>query len=272
MRLVTLLRCSHPEPVAAVTLLVTVLAIAGGRGPGAIWVAAAVLAGQLFVGWTNDYLDRDRDAAAGRSDKPIAAGQIGPGAVRRAAAVALPLAALLSLASGLPATLVHVVAIGAATVYNLWLKFTVLSPLPYAIAFGLVPAFVTFGLAHSHAPPLWAVTAGALIGAGAHFAQVLPDIDADREMGVLGLPQRMGRLNSAVAAATLLAAAALAVGLGPGQSLDGAKWAILILGVVLAAAVMLLALTGRPRRAFHATIATAAVVVAGFVLSGSALA
>ena len=50
-----LARCSHPEPVVMVTAVCGVLAILAGRAWGTVWVVLAVLAGQLFVGWTNDY-------------------------------------------------------------------------------------------------------------------------------------------------------------------------------------------------------------------------
>ena len=64
-----LLGCSHPEPVVAVTGIVTVLSISAGRGPyRAALMATAVLCGQLFVGWTNDLLDADLDAASGRTE------------------------------------------------------------------------------------------------------------------------------------------------------------------------------------------------------------
>jgi heme O synthase-like polyprenyltransferase len=52
-------------------------------------VVLAVLAGQLFVGWSNDYLDRRLDAEAGREDKPLARGELEPRTVAIAAAVAL---------------------------------------------------------------------------------------------------------------------------------------------------------------------------------------
>ena len=39
-------------------------------------VVAAVLAGQLSIGWLNDVLDAERDRTAGRADKPVAAGAV----------------------------------------------------------------------------------------------------------------------------------------------------------------------------------------------------
>src|ERR1700723_2838269 len=72
-----LLRASHPEPTVMVTALAVALAIGTGRsGVGVLFVGAAVLAGQLSVGWHNDGRDALRARAAGRSDKPVVAGDI----------------------------------------------------------------------------------------------------------------------------------------------------------------------------------------------------
>ena len=51
---------------------------------GVLLTGLAVLAGQLSIGWSNDLLDRSRDVAAGRSDKPLATGAADPRTVRRA--------------------------------------------------------------------------------------------------------------------------------------------------------------------------------------------
>src|ERR1019366_3031680 len=81
-----LLRASHPEPTGMVTALA--VALPGGTGraaAGVVAAGAAVLAGQLSVGWHNDWLDAGRDAASGRPDKPVAAGDISPRPVARCA-------------------------------------------------------------------------------------------------------------------------------------------------------------------------------------------
>ena len=94
----------------------------------------------------------------------------------------------LSLLSGWRAAAVHLVAVLLAWGYDLGLKSTVWSVVPYTVSFGLLPAFVTLGLPGAPWPPWWATAAGALLGAGAHFANVLPDLDDDLATGVLGLP------------------------------------------------------------------------------------
>src|SRR4051794_5876059 len=95
-----LLRACHFQPTLAVTAITGILALVAGRGLGVIAVVAAVLCGQLSVGWSNDWLDRDRDRRAGRTDKPVAVGTVAVTTVRRAATTALVLTVPLSLLSG----------------------------------------------------------------------------------------------------------------------------------------------------------------------------
>jgi heme o synthase len=210
-----LVRASHPEPAAAVTTVSAALAASVGRGVGGtLAVAAAVLAGQLSVGWMNDYLDRERDVRSGRTDKPVAVGLLDPASVRTATLVAAVGVVPLSLLSGLLAGCLHLLAVASAWAYNLRLKATALSVLPYAVSFGLLPAFITAGLP-GHPVVGWLVAAGALLGAGGHFANVLPDIEDDLRTGVRGLPHRIGPFGSRLAAALLLIAASVVLALGP---------------------------------------------------------
>jgi len=210
-----LLRACHPEPALAVTLVTTSFAVMAGIGTGVVWLLPAVLCGQLSVGWSNDVIDRHRDAAAGRRDKPIVSGDVPASVVAAGAVVALVLAVPLSFGIGWRAALVHIVGLAAATSYNLGVKATPFSPLPYAVAFGGLPAFVVLGLEGHPAPPLWLVAAGALVGIGAHFANVVPDVADDIRLGVVGLPHRFGARGAAVVAALLLVAASVVLALGP---------------------------------------------------------
>ena len=80
----------HPGPVAVVTTASIGLArVFGGQRREALRVGAAVLAGQLAIGWQNDWVDAERDRLARRSDKPIPSGLVGLGTVGTAA-VLLP--------------------------------------------------------------------------------------------------------------------------------------------------------------------------------------
>ena len=261
----------HPEPTLAVTTLATVLAVSAGRGIGSAWVAAAVFCGQLSVGWGNDYLDRDRDRLAGRAAKPVASGRVDPALVRRAAWVALVLAALLSLASGPAATAVHLLALLMAHLYNLGLKSSPFSVVPYAVAFAQLPAFIALGLRPPHLPPVWAVAAAGLIGAAAHFTQTLPDLELDAASGMKGLPHRLGARGSLAAVGFLLAAGALAAALGPIGRPPPAALVTLGLSLALVVAVLVEGALRRYSAAFHLTIAAAGAAVATFLVTGRQL-
>jgi 4-hydroxybenzoate polyprenyltransferase len=268
-----LVRACHPEPTAAVAAMVTALAAASGRSAGGCAVVGlAVLAGQTSVGWSNDLMDMRRDTAAGRSDKPLVTGVLRPRTVRLATGTALLVCVAASLACGPTAGPAHLTGVAAAWAYNARLKRTLWSWLPYAVGFGLLPAFVTLGLPGRPAPPLWAVAAAALLGVGAHITNVLPDIEADLDAGVRGLPQRLGRRRCRLLApAPLLAAAALVV-LGPPGPPGPIGWtALAVTGAAALATVTPAVARVHPRLPFLASLAMAATSVGLLVLSGHAL-
>ncbi len=259
---------AHAGPTVAVTAVTGLLALDVGRGAaGIVWAAGAMAIGQLSVGWSNDWVDRDRDRAADRQGKPLVRGDMSDRALVRAAVIALALAVALSFGSGRPAGLAHTVALAAAWTYNLVLKGTVGSAVPYLLAFGLLPAFVVLGLPGHPWPPWWLMAAGALLGGGAHFVNVLPDLADDARLGVRGLPQRLGGPSSAVVGAVLLAAAAVVLALAPAGPPGVVGWLGLALGLGVAAAVATVtARDGNPRLPFQLCLAVAAADVVLLIL------
>jgi 4-hydroxybenzoate polyprenyltransferase len=245
------------------------LALATGRGWGALWTVAAVGAGQLAVGWSNDWLDREQDRARARTDKPLALDQVQPGTVRNAAGVALLACVPLSFASGAASALAHLAAVGSALAYNAGLKSRPFSAVPYAVSFGLLPAVVTLGPPLHRWPHLWVMVAGALIGVGGHFTQVLGDIPTDRLEGVRGLPQILGKRASAILAALALLAATLLEVLAPG--LAPVSLVALALAAAGAAGIVTSTLTGRAALAFRLTLGVALVAVLALLLGGRSL-
>jgi 4-hydroxybenzoate polyprenyltransferase len=265
-----LVRASHPEPTVAVTAIATALAVSTGLGWRALLVTAAFLTGQLSVGWSNDWIDAARDARTGRSDKPVAVGELPAARVRTAALTAAALCVPASLALGWRAGLLHLAAVAAAWAYNARLKSTLLSWAPYAFAFGAVPSIVTLAVDEPVLAPWWATAAGALLGVGAHLCNVLPDLEEDLATGVRGLPHVLGPGRSAAVAAALLLAAAVVLAVGPGR--PGATAAV---AVVVAAAVtgagLLRSRTAGSRDAFRAAILVAAICVGLLVARGAVL-
>lgn len=256
--LLALLVASHPGPGLVVTALATMLAVAADQPWSTVLVLAlAVLAGQLTIGWVNDLLDAGRDRVVGRADKPLATGDLGPRVVVGALVVAGLACVALSLAAGWRGGLVHLVLlVGSAQAYNLGLKATAASWVPYAVAFGSLPAVASLAGPDPALPPWWAVCAGAALGVGAHVLNALPDLDDDARTGVRGLPHRLGVARARPLAAGLLVIASVVVVLGPGAP---PTWAWVALVVVVALAVW--TLVGRGRGPFWAAAATALVDV-----------
>ncbi|CAN5319161.1 UbiA family prenyltransferase [soil metagenome] len=291
-----LVSACHPGPTVAVTTLSLVLSIAIGLAPlRVVEVGAAILAGQLAIGWSNDWLDARRDIDVGRTDKPVATGAVLASTVRTAFIVAVVAVIPLSLLLGLPAAAASLLLTASGLGYNLWLKKTALSWLPYVVSFGLLPLVVTLASTPPAVAAWWVVASGSLLGLAAHFANVLPDLDDDRATGVRGLPHRLGRIGSGFAAfgSLLLASAAVTFGatltrgatLEPGEAARYSDAPLAVaagptvfglagfaIGVVIAGVGVWLVLTRPPgRQLFRLIIASALIDVVLLALSGSRL-
>jgi protoheme IX farnesyltransferase len=213
-----LLRACHPEPAAAVTAVTALLTVGAGlRLWPAVGVTATIAASQLAVGWSNDAIDAHRDGVTGRADKPVARGAVSRRIVTVSALLAavatVALAGAMGAVAGWGATTVALLGLASALAYNWPLKSTVVSVLPYAVSFAALPAFVV--LVSGRPVPVWLVVAGALLGAGAHFANVVPDLADDARTGVRGLPHRVGARGSVLVAAALLVAVTVLLVVGP---------------------------------------------------------
>lgn len=214
-------RLVHPAPTAAVILLSAalgaILLAQAGRPIGGswAWTVAAVAGSQIFVGATNDLVDRSRDAAAGRLTKPLAAGQVSMGVGSWIAASGLGLQLAASAWLGLAPLLFGLVAVLSALAYNVWLSRTPWSVLPYLVSFGVLPLWIASGVG----VPIERVAVAPLLvapfAAAAHLANVLRDFDADAALGSRNVAQLLGRRTAHLLAWGL----ALAVGLGVGLTL-----------------------------------------------------
>ena len=161
---------------------------------------------------------------------------LAPGGRHRGRCRAAGRATVLSLALGWQPGLASLTVVACGWLYNLGLKATAFSFVPYAIAFGMLPAVATLALPDPTWPAPWAMVAGALFGVSAHLANVLPDLDDDIDTGVRGLPHRIGARATAVACPVLLGAASLVILWGTsGGSGTGAGWrwvaAVALVGV-----------------------------------------
>ncbi len=270
VRFAALVRACHPEPTLAVTLAAALLAVAVRRtGSGVGAVAGTVLASQLCVGWSNDWLDAGRDALVNRPDKPIAAGRIPRRTVGAAGLLAGLALVPLALLSGWPAAVAAGLGLASGLAYNWPLKSSPLSPLPYLVSFAALAAFVVLGKPAS--PPWWLLAAAALLGAGAHFVNVLPDLADDARTGVRGLPHRLGAGGSWLAGGVLLLAATLVLVLGPPGAPSRAGLAILVGTAVALPAGAVACWRGGSRYAFRTVMVIALSDVVLLMLDGMSI-
>jgi len=203
------LRAAHFGPTLMVTTITFVLALSQFSLIDALRVAIAIFAGQLVVGWSNDLIDAPLDIAAQRTKKPIVGREINIDQLRKSIVFALLAALSLSLLSplGLIGTLIHFLGLLSATLYNLKLKSTILSPLAFIVSFGALPWAIY--LPTGNQPPLWLFIDFMLISVAFHFFNVLKDFQWDINQGVLGLPQQLGRNASLVISISLVISAIL---------------------------------------------------------------
>jgi 4-hydroxybenzoate polyprenyltransferase len=206
-----LLHAAPAFTVIAIGLAFGVVAARGRPDPARLALLAGLLAtNQYAAGALNDAVDAADDAAAGRG-KPIQAGSISETAVRRLAVAS----GIASLGFGLalsPATFgLAVTGLACAWSYDLWLKGTPASVLPFAVALPVVPLF-GYGAAGRFPGVLWWVWPVGFLGAVAvHLADALPDVESDRSVGARGLVPRLGVRRAAwLAGAAYTGAAAIA--------------------------------------------------------------
>ncbi|MEY2815100.1 MAG: hypothetical protein RIS05_848 [Actinomycetota bacterium] len=209
--IIGLAKASHFGPTLIVTLASFFIAELYWPLASSVLIALAIFSGQLIVGWSNDLIDYKDDLAHQRLKKPLVAGLISIPFLRSALTLVIPIALLLNLSGplGLTAGGLSLFTIGWAIAYNLYFKFNLFSPLPYAIAFGLLPSLIA--MSAGEIPPPWMWTTGALFGCAAHFINVIKDMEQDQASGIRGLPQRCGSKVSLVVAVSLLALTAAIV-------------------------------------------------------------
>jgi 4-hydroxybenzoate polyprenyltransferase len=193
-----LVRAAHPRQALLTAVGMTVAAALAGRpSRELLLILGTVVVGQVILGWFNDLVDRRRDARHRRTGKPLADGRLDPGTVWFCLALAVFLVVPLSVANGLYAGSAYLIslAIGLAGQW-VWLRKGFFSWLPWAAAYSLYPAFLSYGGwggQERGAPPELLITGlAALLGVGVHFLTALWGLVPDNEDGWTYLPLKLG--------------------------------------------------------------------------------
>jgi 4-hydroxybenzoate polyprenyltransferase len=233
------LRLIHPAPAFAVVLLSAALGAillnqSGHPPDGRLLLTVLSVAGsQVATGAFNDWADRARDAAV-RPEKPLAAGELRPGAALGVGLAGIGLQLVSSAPLGPLPLLLGAAATASALAYDLWLSRTPASVLPYLVSFGLLPLWIASGVG----VPLERVAAASLLvapfAAAAHLANTLRDFETDAAAASRSLAQLLGRRAAHLLALGMAAGVGLvvAVSLGVGGQLRPASLALGVIGLV----------------------------------------
>ncbi len=167
---------------------------------------------QFGIGATNDLVDAPRDAGH-KPGKPIPAGLVPPTLARAVAVIAFGSGLILSIPSGFPTMTLAVVVIGIGLAYDLRLKGTAWSWLPFAVGIPILPVFGWLG-ATGGLPPVFVLLVPVAVAAGAALAvaNALVDVERDRAAGVSSIATSLGAERAwAVQACLVVAIAVVAV-------------------------------------------------------------
>ena len=237
-----LARLVHPFPSALDAAVTVALALlAGASGGRALLLGASMLAIQLSIGAFNDLFDLPADMVAGRS-KPLVDGRVGArpalGVGIACGLAGLVLAGFAGLATGLVACAGY----GIGLAYDLRLKASPWSWLPYAAGIPLLPVFAWEGATGSLPTPILGLAGlGVLAGTGLAIANSLAD--AERDAASLtatiatalghGRAIRLGALLDAAAGGIATITAIMLAGPNLGTVIACAGAAMLAVGVAL---------------------------------------
>lgn len=189
------IRLMHPWPVLMVMLATTMLALLAMREFNLLrllTVLLTVFTSQYAIGALNEYCDRDLDRAAQRP-KPIVEGLVSPTVALWLAIASFGLMVLLAASSGPLLFALCLAAGGSGLLYDLGLKRTWFSWLPYFISFPLLPIWVGSAMRGGfEARLLWIVPVLGSLVIGLHLGNSLPDVELDRQQGSRSLSVVLG--------------------------------------------------------------------------------
>ena len=248
-------RVIHPFPVALnVAATIGLAAIANDgipTGSTLLRLAGAMFCAQAAIGASNDYCDRELDAET-KPHKPIVRGLLEPRTALVLAGAFALIGGAITATFGPLSLAVGAIGLAAGLAYNVRLKRSLLSPLPFMIALPALPFWVWVSVDQFTGELWWLVPFAPLAGLAVHLSNTLPDIEADSAAGVRGLAHTIGAdATRRLAWGSFAMALVLAVALGFHLDYD---WRPFAAGAVLATALLAGAIGAhvvRPGQAAH---------------------
>jgi len=193
---VLLVRAAHPRQALLTAAAFALAAVLSGRAAREVGlVAVTVLVGQAVLGWDNDLVDETDDRADERTAKPLVGGGLDRGTLGFWLACGVLLVVPLSLSSGIDAGLAYLLSLAVGALGNRLLRRGPLSWVPWAIAFALYPAYLSYGGwgggAEGHPPTIPITLATAFLGIGVHVLVTLRGLVDDNRAGRRHVPLRL---------------------------------------------------------------------------------
>jgi 4-hydroxybenzoate polyprenyltransferase len=216
-----LLRLVHPFPSLLDAAVTAAIAAIAGAGAGLVaLLAGAMLLLQLGIGAANDWADAAADRTA-QPGKPVPSGLVRRSAAARIAFVAAAAGLGLAALAGPAPLAVAAVGLGAGLAYDLRLKGTRWSWVPYAIGIPLLPVFAWLGATASLPAPFAVLVPIAMVaGAALAVANALADLERDRDAGTATVATSLG-LHRARRTGAVLHGVVLTAALGSALAFGG---------------------------------------------------
>ncbi len=224
---------------------------------------------QVAIGAANDWADAPADAAA-QPGKPVPAGLVPRAAAARIAAGAAATGLALAALAGPVPCAVAVAGLGTGLAYDLRLKGTRWSWVPYAVGIPLLPVFAWVGATGS-LPGQFAVLVpiAMLAGAALAVANAVADLEHDRDAGTETVATSLG-LGRARRIGAGLQGLVIVAGLGSAAAFGGeAEWiALAATGSLIIVIGLALGWSDRPpirRRAWEVQAVGVGIIAAGWL-------
>jgi 4-hydroxybenzoate polyprenyltransferase len=201
------IRLTHPFPSVLDGLVSgAIAAIAGGSADLAVRIGLAMTLLQLGIGTVNDIVDTPRDAGR-KPGKPIPASLVSPRAAGALAIVVFVVGTTLSAGVSAVTGLLALVVIAIGLAYDLRLKGTAWSWLPFALGIPILAVFGWVGATGTLDPIFVILVPSAVVAGGAlAIGNAVVDVERDLEAGVSSVAVAFG-----LGRATRLAAALFAI-------------------------------------------------------------
>ncbi len=209
----------HPFPLVMIALLTYLFSISAAKGfppfPKITVIIAAICCSQISINSLNDFFDRELDHRF-KPNKPISSGRLSPKEVVVLAIVSFFTMCILAIKFGPISLLLGIIGTGAGFLYDVKLKRTILSWLPFMIAYPLLVFWTRMALGEFEWKLLWAYPIIGLLSIGIHITNTLPDLESDISFHLRGLVHILGKNKSVILGAVCyIAAPLLAIFLNP---------------------------------------------------------